>query len=102
MDVQSPWIRAEALIFDLEDTVLAPDKVAARALVREALERQQTRGRCEQCGFTTGTQASLAQCERRVGLEIGHGEIFPDPRNSHRHPSYQRRVYAYGRRPCLL
>jgi citrate lyase beta subunit len=39
MDGQSPWIRAEVLIFDLENTVPAPDKVAARALVREALER---------------------------------------------------------------
>ena len=30
---------ADALIFDLEDAVPVPDKVAARALVRAALER---------------------------------------------------------------
>ena len=35
---------ADALIFDLEDAVPVPDKVAARVLVREALERLQTRG----------------------------------------------------------
>ena len=35
---------ADALIFDLEDAVPRLDKVAARSLVRAALERPQTRG----------------------------------------------------------
>jgi citrate lyase subunit beta/citryl-CoA lyase len=101
---------ADALIFDLEDAVPVPDKVAARAMVREALERLQTRGpaltvrinhrdtglsgddleaivcsgltaivapKVETSDDIAMLDALLTQCERRIGLEIGHVEIFP-------------------------
>ena len=101
---------ADGLIFDLEDAVPVPDKVAARALVRAALERLQTRGptltvriNARETGLSeddleaivcSGLAAIVApkvetsddialldslltQCERRVGLAIGHVEIFP-------------------------